>query len=312
MSKSISEPKILFIESDYMDVPLFELWLQDKKNLSTATVHTYSSRLKQFLEKQPDLNDPTPYNDFIIEKSIKGSSGMVPFSALMRFLEFKVTDGNLRRQLTDKLIHPPTKDNSTKEHKYLSEKDLFSVVNNMSKSKWAVLALLQAITGARAGDLMRMKRGSIISEEYQGKPVMKLTIIGKRNKKNIVFIHDTIAQDVLMNFLTTYNSYTDYYFMNYFRRKGREKVLNDEFHMRKINYMDYLNDLKRALEKSGLNPKTFASHDFRRCFARRAWEKWMDLTVLQKLLGHSNVNTTVRYLQQSGMGNVDYQFEMQS
>jgi integrase len=57
---------------------------------------------------------------------------------------------------------------------------------------------------------------------------------------------------------------------------------------------------------AGVDMRMFATHDFRRCFARRVWEKWKDVNILQSVLNHADPKTTLRYLQQSGLRNVDY------
>jgi integrase len=72
-----------------------------------------------------------------------------------------------------------------------------------------------------------------------------------------------------------------------------------------------MEDLKLALVSCGHQEKDFGSHDFRRCFSRRAWEKYKDVNVLQNLLMHRDPKTTLRYLKNSGMQNIDLHAEMQ-
>ena len=64
--------------------------------------------------------------------------------------------------------------------------------------------------------------------------------------------------------------------------------------------------------KLGIDVTAFATHDFRRCYARRVWTRYKDVHVLQELLNHVNPATTMRYLKQSGMQNIDYHKEMQN
>jgi integrase len=297
--------------ADYMDIPLFEMWMREKKNLAASTIYYYRKAAIRFLAKNPNLMNAQLYNDFLIDVSIRKRCSYY-YAALRSFLEFKIPDINMRRKVLDGILKPPERMDIKKERTYLSEKDILSVVNNISEPRYAIIALIQSLTGVRAGDVMRLKRGEIVSEEYKGKPVLRLNITGKRAKRNVVFIHDPIAQDIVMNFITTYNSLTSHYFLTFKRRKGREEAIKNEFKLLRNCYDSYLVELKKALEAAHVDKTKFASHDFRRCFARRAWEKWMDLTVLQKLLGHQNINTTVRYLQSSGLQNIDYSYEMQS
>ena len=76
--------------------------------------------------------------------------------------------------------------------------------------------------------------------------------------------------------------------------------------------LKYYKDLKQAMYKLGIDSKSFATHDYRRCYARRVWTKYKDVHVLQELLNHQNPATTMRYLKQSGMQNIDYHKEMQN
>ena len=79
-----------------------------------------------------------------------------------------------------------------------------------------------------------------------------------------------------------------------------------------MNYQWYWADLKQALHKNKISREEFATHDLRRCFARRAWERYKDIYVLKGLLNHVDPKTTLRYLDQSGLKNIDYLREMQS
>jgi site-specific recombinase XerD len=78
-----------------------------------------------------------------------------------------------------------------------------------------------------------------------------------------------------------------------------------------MNYTHYWQDLKEAMQSCGVNFNDWATHDMRRAFARRAWSRYKDIHVLQGLLHHANPATTMRYLEQSGLANIDYHYDMQ-
>jgi site-specific recombinase XerD len=88
--------------------------------------------------------------------------------------------------------------------------------------------------------------------------------------------------------------------------------LPDSVKMFRYNYDEYWKDLKMALQSCGYAPKDFATHDMRRCFARRVWERYKDIHVLQSMLNHSDPKVTLKYLEQSGLKNVDYHYDMQT
>jgi site-specific recombinase XerD len=103
-----------------------------------------------------------------------------------------------------------------------------------------------------------------------------------------------------------------FYFITTGQSKNRPGSVNNDYKMIRLNYYWYWRDLKQALLRNGIKREDFATHDLRRCFARRAWEKYKDIHVLQGLLHHKNADTTLRYLAQSGLKNIDYLREMQS
>jgi integrase len=82
--------------------------------------------------------------------------------------------------------------------------------------------------------------------------------------------------------------------------------------LKKVNYVRYRQDVSDAIQVYNKFHKTeFSTHDFRRCFARRFWNKYKDMQALKSVLNHANIYTTARYLEQSGLANVEYHKEMQ-
>jgi len=64
----------------------------------------------------------------------------------------------------------------------------------------------------------------------------------------------------------------------------------------KLNFLD---DLKAVATRAGLNPENFWLHKFRATFA--TWHLWagIDLRTVQQWLGHSDMESTMRYLKPS-------------
>ena len=60
--------------------------------------------------------------------------------------------------------------------------------------------------------------------------------------------------------------------------------------------LDFLDCLKRVVKRAGLNPDSFWLHKFRATFA--TWHLWNgnDLRTVQSWLGHSDLESTMRYL----------------
>jgi integrase len=63
--------------------------------------------------------------------------------------------------------------------------------------------------------------------------------------------------------------------------------------------LDFLDCLKRAAERAKLNPDNCYLHKFRATFATRCLWGGVDLRTVQSWLGHSDIESTMRYLKPS-------------
>lgn len=299
------------LKSHPMDVPLFRLWLEEKRKLADSSIMTYIDVIKRFVSRDLDLEKLESYNNFIIQYSIKKRNSHY-YSALRWYIEFKIHDSAIKSNLLKGLIVPPMgRTDYVRERRHLTEEEIFMLINRLERDKHKVIALMQSVTGVRAGDVLRLKRDNIMPEDYKGKEVLRINFIGKGKKRNVVFVHDLITQKYIMDYITTVFNYDNYYFVELGSMRGRRGKIRDSNALIRMNYMWFWQDVKQALESIGVNKEEFATHDFRRCFARRAWEKFGDIHILKKLLNHSDPKVTLRYLEQSGLGNVDYHAEMQ-
>ena len=297
------------MKANIMDLSLFNEWL-GTRNLKDSTIYIYIQVITKFLSFNPEIDVIDDYNNFIIEGAIKKRNTHY-YSVLKNFIEFKFKNNDLKNKLIGSLIKPPIRHDYIRERRHLSDEEIMEVINSIKKKKHRILALIQTLTGVRAGDVLGLEEGSIMPEKYEGKEVLRLNIIGKGNKRNVVFIHNKVAQQVIWDYILNSNPITNYYFLEKGAMRGREGTLDNKNRLMKMNYVWYWYDLKQALDAYGINKTDFASHDFRRCFARKVWERWKDVHVLKKILNHVDASTTLRYLEQSGLHTIDYHKELQ-
>jgi integrase len=292
-----------------VDLHLFVEFLKEKKNLQQSSMRIYTDVVENFLMSYNDIYNLESYNDYIIKHAIKKRSN-VAYSALKTYIQYKIQDKSLQFTLIEGMIKPPIHQTAKIERKYLTEEQIIGMINNIKDEKHRTIALIQDLSGIRAGDVLRIKRGDIHPEVYEDKAVLKIITDGKGDKRNIVYIHDEIIQMLIINYIVNHFVSNEYYFM-----ENKSRNINADFKdytNYRSNYIAYYRDLKQAMYKSGISHKDFATHDYRRCYARRVWTRYKDLHVLQELLNHANPATTMRYLKQSGMQNIDYHKEMQS
>ena len=299
------------IDLSIFDSKLFEQYLIDKKGLMESSVKTYVGVINQFLVEADDLEALDDYNTFLVKYAIKKHSGYY-YNILRAFIIWKIQDDTKRKYLLDNLIKPQKRTDFKWDRKYLDEDKIFDILNSLKEPRHRIVALIQTLTGARAGDVLRLKQGSIMHEEYEGKPVLRLNIVGKGNKRNVVYIHDEIAQKVIMNYIANLGELVHNFLFCVPGKFSRLADFGGDYRIYKQNYLWFWADLKQALQSNGVSREDFATHDFRRCFARRVWTKFKDITVLQGLLNHARPDTTIRYLAQSGLRNIDYSRQMQS
>lgn len=289
----------------------FRQYLIDGYKLSNSTIYYYVLGIRRFLASQPDLEKLESYNNFLIKVMIKKRSSNY-YSILKHFIEFYIKDKALQKKLVDGLIRPKPRNDIKVVRRPLKDEEIIEVINYLKKEKHQIIALLQHLLGARAGDIIRLKREHVVPDEYYGRETLRITIIGKRKKQNTVYLYDQVAQDLLLEYMNSNLNWKNYVFIEKGKRRGRRGDETNSFKMEKMNYWQYWEDLKQALQTAGIKKEDFATHDFRRCFARKVWDKYKDIVVLQNMLNHNDPKVTLTYLRQSGLQNRDHQFEIQT
>lgn len=298
------------MKSSYADLPLYEEFLKDKTGLKDSSIYTYVIGLRRFLAENPEVDKIEDYNDFLIRTTQRKRNANFYFFALKHFIKYKIPDLTLRNRMISSLIKPDIKDPQIKR-RYLPDEKRLEVINNMQYPKSRIIAIIQSLTGVRVGDILRLKRDSMFTEVINDKVALRLNIIGKRDKLSVVYIFDNIAQDIILDYINNNINYADYLFIELGFMTNRPGDVSSEFKLVKMNYDRYWRDLKQAMSMVGVYKADFATHDFRRCFAREIWERYKDLVILQNALNHERADTTIRYLKHSGLQNRDVFMEHQ-
>ena len=144
--------------------------------------------------------------------------------------------------------------------------------------------------------------------------VIDITFIKKGEKVSKIPLFNPDLINFLKLYLNRLPPEEDYVFaqrdlVNSYNADKDEKVL-------RRNYYVYYMDLKQACKKCGFEVNQFATHDWRRNFANKVWVdvlKKTDIVALQRALGHEHIETTTKYLRQSGLESRDifkYTYEL--
>lgn len=137
----------------------------------------------------------------------------------------------------------------------------------------AIIDLLYS-TGIRVGELVNLDRKDIDFEERQ------CVVYGKGNKERQVYF-DARTKLHLLNYLENRTDNNTALFVTLDNPHERLKISGVEIRLR---------ELGRKLEIERVHP-----HKFRRSMATKAIDKGMPIEQVQRLLGHQQIDTTMRY-----------------
>lgn len=131
-----------------------------------------------------------------------------------------------------------------------------------------------ASTGMRVGELVKLNKVDIDFENCE------CVVLGKGSKERIVYF-DARTKLHLQNYLKSRVDENEALFVSLLEPHARLEIAGVEIMLRKLG---------RRLEINKVHP-----HKFRRTLATRAIDKGMPIELVQKLLGHQKIDTTMEY-----------------
>lgn len=258
-----------------------------EKNLRPLTISNYKDDFKVFLEYFPYIEDTDDLSigdidEFNYKQSIdelKVTTIKRRISTLKNFYIFLESEG-IKTDIIKEVLTP-------KANKYLPEyltieevNDLFSSFKNDTFEEIRDYAILEMIysCGLRVSELIELKLKDINAQEK----VVK--IVGKGFKEREVPIRDEA--------LIALNEYLKYVKKNMIVVDKNIIFLNK--HGKKLTRQYVWQMIKKRAKKAGIT-KDISPHTLRHSFATHLLSKGCDLKVVQKLLGHENIETTQIY-----------------
>lgn len=262
---------------------LVKIYLSSKKleGLSDITIKNYASHLRLFLEevrKSPGEIETNEIRLFLVQ--YQANHGISDRS-LDKFRQ--ILNGFFDWLLNEEYIsRNPCK--NIKEIKYEVEprhsltRFQLERLRRACKSKrdLAIVDVLYS-TGCRVTELINMKFNDVDFNENS------ISIVGKGKKHNTVYLN-TNAQISLSEYLEVRPGSSEYLFVT-------EREPHDQISSRTIEHI-----FKGMGEKLGFK---LTPHILRHTSATLALQNGMEITQVQKMLGHSSVNTTQIYAETS-------------
>ena len=240
----------------------FRRWMKGK-GLSAATIETYIASVRYY-HQQGYKMETASLCQWKEEEIRRVSAGTVNLRihALNKFSEFL----HLRFRLKPLKIDVP--DYVDDEITVPMYQRLLSLLLEDGDYEWYCIIKLLACSGMRISEAMQVQDRHI----RQG----YIDIIGKGSKLRRVWFSSSLRKDL-------------------------DGKMSEGFIIRH-NQRFVRNRLHQLAEKYHLQKRPMHPHAFRAFFARRVYEKTKDLQLLQRLLGHASIKTTMRYLRKSSKG----------
>jgi integrase/recombinase XerD len=154
--------------------------------------------------------------------------------------------------------------------------EIMEMIDGVQNLKHRTILMLLYSTGMRVSEIANCRIADIDSKN------MRIKIVQGKGAKDRYTI---LSQQVLLELRAYYLIYKPKeYLFNGYRPASRYSV-------RTIQHL-----MQKALVKAGLENKNYTIHTIRHSFATHLLDSGTDLHTIKELLGHSNLQTTMRYM----------------
>ncbi|MEO5945284.1 MAG: tyrosine-type recombinase/integrase [Chitinophagaceae bacterium] len=165
---------------------------------------------------------------------------------------------------------------STKLPAVMSASEIKSLIDSIKNIKHRTVVMLLYSTGMRLSEIAALKITDIDSNN------MRIKVVQGKGAKDRYTI---LSQQVLEELRAYYIIYKPVTFLFNGCGKGRP-----------ISHRNIQHLVQKALAGAGLNSKNYTVHTIRHSFATHLVDNGTDLHTVKELLGHSNLQTTLRYM----------------
>ncbi len=252
------------------------------KNLSFHTIdHSGGTILAflNFLDRQGSSlltftrRDIGAFVEYEQDKGLKAVSIISHLRAIYAFVAYLVGQEVLPPEIMNPKVRMQEPDALPKAIPDEDIKALFAAVHRIRDR--ALLILLYR-TGMRIGELLQVKVDDIILPEQT-----ILLYVGSKNYEGREVYYSSDAEQALKDWLRTRDPTKRYLFY------GRLD--------QPLSYGSAWAVMRKALERAGLSDKGYSLHNLRHTFATDMINHGMRVEVLQKILGHQDIEMTMRY-----------------
>ena len=264
--------------------------------LADRTVWTYKNNITWFLRdngitkvEQMDNLSEGFFEDYDVRMSyemhLSPNARSIRLTAVRRFYDWLIKRKYVTIEKNPVTEHVKIK--TVRKDSYLTVDQMQSFINACDSKRNKAMFTLLFETGARFSEMANIKIGDIQEKEdpYTKQRFCGAEIIGKGDKKRTLGF-TTRCMELIIDYLE--NEHPDpvpenYLFVSRFNTKLNDSAVN--LTMKKIAAMAGIED-----------PESFHMHSCRHSFASKQAEMGCDPVMLQRMMGHTHLSTTSRYI----------------
>ncbi len=253
------------------------------RNLSTSTIEQ-SGRIVyyflQFLERKGTTihaltrKDISGFVECEQDRGLKTQSVVNYLRIIYTFIAFLVDQGVLPNTIMERKIRIKLPQALPRA---ISPEDLEQLLEAIRSDRDSALILLLLRTGMRIGELLEVQISDISFSERK-----IMIYLGEKNFQGRAVYYSQDAEQALTKWLKIRSSDSTYLF------PGRSEQSS-------ISYVAAWDAMRKTLVRAGLSGKGYSLHSLRHTFATNMLNAGMRLEVLQQLLGHQEIEMTLRY-----------------
>ena len=271
----------------------FKNFLKFEKNLTENTIQSYVLDIKKLIDfieynyKNKKVDDFTnnDIKQFIYTQSkiIGRRSQSRLISSIKKFFHFLEIEKLIEENPTDELEYPKI---GLKIPETLSTIEIDSLINYFKNSKNnslrnSTITEVLYSCGVRVSELINIKISDIFFEDFL------IKVSGKGNKERFVPMSKS-SKIMIKDYISSER-------FNIIPKKGYQDFLFLSNRGQKLSRVMIYTILNIAKKRLGFK-KNISPHLLRHSFATHLIENGADISSIQKMLGHSNITTTERYL----------------
>jgi integrase/recombinase XerD len=244
---------------------------------SPLTIRNYLSELRYLFVYYADVN-PQDFTEDMVMQYLLYLSKTLGCSRVKCKMAAQSISFFFRHVLKQAYVIPtviyPRK--STKLPAVMSAAEIKALIDGVKNIKHRTIIMLLYSTGMRLGEIARLRITDIDSKNMRIKVVQ-----GKGSKDRYTILSEQVLQELRA------------YYIIY---KPKEYLFNGSRPGRPISMRNIQHLVQKALAQIGLDSKNYTVHTIRHSFATHLVDNGTDLHTVKELLGHSNLQTTMRYM----------------